>query len=398
MATSFSRTMRSLESRRLRPGWYLVALVVLAGWMVWMVSARVNVYASSSAARLEVSGTANRVAAQEGGRIVVLHVQLGRMVTEGEVLVALDTTVEQRHLDEELAHTASLEPRLEALRRQITAANEVRFSRARLNALTTRRGELGLRQAAVVARHQEKLGLISQQLSNVQVESRVEKMKTESEVVDSRLRLKGARVEVSRLLATRQYEDETELARIAELERQLADLEGQQKEAQSAVATARAQIERRNIRAPAAGKLGNIAPLQVGEVLKVGDVVATVIPSDDIHVVAEFAPSDAVGRILPRQTAWVRLSGFSWTQFGMLEAVVTDVASEPRDGTVRVELVIAVESARSIPIQHGLPGSVDVQVDRVSPWGLLMRSLGSAVGRPRPPPPTQGSSDVARAR
>ena len=150
------------------------------------------------------------------------------------------------------------------------------------------------------------------------------------------------------------------------------------------------------MRAPASGKLGNIAALQVGDVLKVGDVVATVIPSDDVHIVAEFAPSDALGRVLPGQDAWVRLAGFSWTQFGMLHAVVTHVASEPRDGTARVELLIAEESAPAIPIQHGLPGAVDVEVERVAPWVLLVRSMGAFVSRV-PVPEQAPRQDLSRA-
>ncbi len=389
--------MRSLESRSIRPLWLMGALAMLAGWTWWMVCAKVSVYASTTQARLEVNRMANRVAAQESGRIVTLRVQLGRAVTEGEVLLELDATVEQQRLEEGIAHLASLEPRMDALRRQIAAETEVRASRAHLNALATQRGAVTLEQAQAAATHEEELGAISDRLSENELLSRADKVKADSEVVDSRLKVKGAELEVVQLGATRQYDDKAALARIAELERQLADLGGEEQATRAAVETGRAQLERRKVCAPAAGKLGNIAPLQIGDVLKVGDVIATVIPSDDIHMVAEFAPSDAVGRVLPNQQAWVRLNGFSWTQFGMLEAVVTHVASEPRDGTVRVELLVSAGNARAIPIQHGLPGSVDVEVEQVSPWRMLVRSVGSVVGRPSAPGGGPSRLDVARA-
>src|SRR5689334_11368139 len=121
MASAFSRTMRSLESQGTRSTSFVVSLVVLSGWLVWMLVARVTVYASTSQARIEVSRIPNRVAAQESGRVVGLHVELGRVVSEGEVLVELDSVVEQRHLDEQLAHDAGLQPKIDAVRHQLAA-------------------------------------------------------------------------------------------------------------------------------------------------------------------------------------------------------------------------------------------------------------------------------------
>jgi multidrug resistance efflux pump len=394
MASTFSRTMRSLDDRRPRPLRLVCALVVLGAWAVWMGGARVNVYATTTQARLEVRHLPSRVSAPEGGRITALQVELGRSVTEGEVLVVLDTAVERRRLDEELARVANLEPKVEALRVQVTAANEVRRMRWRLNGLSTERAKLLRLEAETARARQEQLGVMNKNLSDNELLSRSDKVKADGELADSRLKVDSATLEISRLGATQQYDDKQELARIAELARQLAELGAERNASLAAVETVRAQIERRQVRAAATGKLGNIAALQIGDVLKAGDVIATVIPSDDVHVVAEFPPSD-VGRVLPGQRARVRLAGFSWAQYGMLDAVVTDVASEPRDGTVRAELVIEGGAVPVVPIQHGLPGSVDVEVDRASPWTLLLRTLGSSVTpSPKVPSPT---TPLARA-
>jgi membrane fusion protein (multidrug efflux system) len=34
------------------------------------------------------------------------------------------------------------------------------------------------------------------------------------------------------------------------------------------------------------------------------------------------------------------------------------------------------ESAPLIPLQHGMPGSLEIEVERVTPAGLVLRSLG----------------------
>jgi pyruvate-ferredoxin/flavodoxin oxidoreductase len=97
----------------------------------------------------------------------------------------------------------------------------------------------------------------------------------------------------------------------------------------------------------------------------------------------EFLPPAALGRIRPGQPARLRLQGFPWTQYGSIGAMVSDVASEVRDGRVRVELVIDPRAASPIPLQHGLPGTVEVEVERVSPATLTLRAAGQLVAAPR---------------
>lgn len=99
-----------------------------------------------------------------------------------------------------------------------------------------------------------------------------------------------------------------------------------------------------------------------------------------LQIIAEFPPAAALGKVRPGQPAILRLDGFRWAQYGTVSARVSHVAEEIRDGKVRVEL--AVNSARpaEIPYQHGLPGSVEVEVERVSPAVLILRSAGKLVG------------------
>ena len=47
-----------------------------------------------------------------------------------------------------------------------------------------------------------------------------------------------------------------------------------------------------------------------------------------------------------------------------------------RSGQVRVELTIDPDPASPIPLEHGLPGTIEVEVDRVSPAALALRAVG----------------------
>lgn len=381
MSASFFNTLRSLERERTVGPWVWSALLLVLGWASWVAFAQVDVYVSAQRARVEVSRSANRVSAQAEGRIAMLRCELGRVVTKGEVLAELDSGVERAQLEEAKIELAMLDKRLLALRAQITAEQERRSSRSRLDELATEQASLGVEQARVTVDHHRELARIARHLDEMQLSARVDALNADAELSGSQLKLSTAALEIQRMHAAHIYEDKSVLARVAELTRALADLEAEREVKRAACSTLEAIVERRKLTAPANGRLGNIASLQIGDVVKAGDVIATVIPNDDVRVVAEFRPDEAVGRVLPGQTARVRLHGFAWTEFGMMHAKVRHIASEPREGTVRVELALDASALPRIPLQHGLPGSVDVEVDHATPWALLLRSVGGMLVR-----------------
>ena len=83
--------------------------------------------------------------------------------------------------------------------------------------------------------------------------------------------------------------------------------------------------------------------------------------------------------------ARLRLDGFPWAQWGMVSARVRTVGAEAREGAVRVELALVGRGETRIPLEHGLPGSVEVEVERVSPAVLLLRAAGQLVSRDEAP-------------
>jgi membrane fusion protein (multidrug efflux system) len=105
-----------------------------------------------------------------------------------------------------------------------------------------------------------------------------------------------------------------------------------------------------------------------------------ILPGEKLHVIAEFLPTLAFGKLKPGQPARVKLNGFPWMQYGTVAAQVSRVAGDIRDGHVRVELALASPTNPRIPLQHGLPGSVEVEVEHISPAALLLRSVGRLAG------------------
>jgi hypothetical protein len=115
-----------------------------------------------------------------------------------------------------------------------------------------------------------------------------------------------------------------------------------------------------------------------------------------LKIMTDFLPPAALGRIQPGQPARLRLEGFPWAQYGAVAATVASVASEVRDGWVRVELAVRADAASPIPLQHGLPGTVEVEVDHVSPATLVLRTAGSLLTGPGTSQNCQGGRGADR--
>jgi hypothetical protein len=74
---------------------------------------------------------------------------------------------------------------------------------------------------------------------------------------------------------------------------------------------------------------------------------------------------------------------------------VTRVASETREQRVRVELAVQHGAASPIPLRHGMPGIAEIEVERVAPLALLVRSLGRTVsGEPVAAASSQQSAET----
>ena len=185
--------------------------------------------------------------------------------------------------------------------------------------------------------------------------------------------------DLRRLGAAQQVQAVKQRAAAGELRRQQASLRGELATHGATLDRLQADIDRQHLRAPISGSLAEVAPVRVGEVLAAGQRLASIVPAGEFRVVAEFDPATALGRVHAGQSAQVRLAGFPWAQYGSLDATVAQVAGELRDGQLRVELRLASTPPPGVPLRHGLPGSVEVSVDTVSPAVLMWRAAGQGL-------------------
>lgn len=368
--------MRALDADGMSPS--LLGLLLVAGlagvWSSWLVAARVPSYHLSVAARLEVERI-HPIASPVTGRVVSTAVSLGRDVQQGDVLLEVEAERERLETAAERTRLASVSAQISELQRQITAAQATlgELQRGARAALTESEQRLAAADAAArgVA---DKLSR-TDQLKGMGLVSAAEAEAVRTEAEARQADLQAARAAVERLGAEQQVAERELLGRVASLTRERLELEGLREAAASTVVQHETEAERRRIRAPVSGKLGEVNPIQIGAVIRDGERVASIIPEGDVRVVAEFSPP-SLGRVKPGQPARLRMDGFPWTQYGYLDAEVTSVATETRDQRVRVELTLRDSAGARIPLQHGMPGTVEIEVERVAPMVLLLRSLG----------------------
>jgi len=383
MANAFSRTQRSLAndtSGRALAVWALV-LVLLAAWLGWSLFTHVTVYEVSTSARLEVEHAAHAATALLPGRILSSSVQLGQRVKAGQVLVEFDARSERLRLAEEQTRLRAIPPQLQALQRQLADQEnaDARAGTAASSAVEQARARY--QEALAAANFADDNARRLTQLSTTGRVAQIDAMRAGTDAAKARAAAAALGFEVTRLSATGLGGAAEKRASLQSLRRELAALLGEQELVTATIARLQQDIEKHLIRAPVAGTIGEAPSLEAGAFVDEGGLIASIVPAGNMKVVAEFAPARVLGRVSPGQTARMRLDAFPWAQFGTLALEVEHVASEVRNGRIRVELAPHGNNDRRL-LQHGLPGTVEVAIERTTPALLALRAAGQMVTRP----------------
>ena len=358
--------------------------MVLALWCWWAASWEVTLHETSSSARVEVDSSSYALQASLPGRVIRNTLRVGAHVRRGDILVELDGTPQALELRELEVRIEGFAPELARLRAELAAEQRASVGERRVSDVTGAEARSRLQAAAAdaqfanaeLARVQalQASGLLSRRDLDKATMS-AEKLRADAAALESTL--EG----VPRLQGVRESE------RAARIERLRGSMEKMESDARTAAATAdrlRYEIELRRIRAPVDGVIGEINTLRAGSFVDEGTPVASVVADGELIVVAEFSAQRALGRIRAGQVGTLRLDAFPWTEFGTVKASVVRVGSEVHHGTVPVELTIEGATGFAGRLQHGMPGSLDLPIERVTPLALLLRSAGRAITRTQP--------------
>lgn len=397
MKLPFPRTMRWMQEERSPlplPALVLLGLVI-TGWVVWFSMGRLKVYALSQSARVEVDSLAHVVQPPVPGVIEENHLMLGKAVVKGDVLLVINHTAEKLQKEQEEAKLRGLKLQLETLQHEVQAERDALVAQMQAAGAAVRVAQARGQAARVVSEQAGREDTIIQELRTNALASTLEALKSASEARRQQGEALAASLEASRLAATGQTEVKDRGVRLARLEHQIAGLQAEAELTTASLARLQFEIERRTVRATISGLVADLSPSPAGSTLEAGQKLAVIVPEGANRIVARFLPGEAVGRVRAGQPAVVRLEAFPWTEYGVLEAHVAQVADEPQDGTIRAELTADLTPSL-IPVQHGMTGTVEVNLEEVAPYQLLLRAAGQLMAPPvRARPQLQSSPPSA---
>ncbi len=380
LVTPFSQTLRAQEaearSRRLAAAGGVLCVGLLLGWLGWFFFSELTLKAVSASARLEASIEPYPVVAQASGRISASWVVVGATVEAGQALVELDTRMLDLEIAEARVRRDSLAAQIDAARQELSVAKSA-LEQARFAATATR-GAAEARATAAAAAASFAEGEVPRmkklRVAGSASQTQLERAKSNAVSLRALATAESRESERAKWAEGRGLSDRA--AAVAVRESALVGMEGALEESKVILERLALDRERHVIQAPIAGQLGEVDPPRPGAQLRAGERVAVVVPAGNLKLIADFLPEVAVGRIRPGQQASMRLHGFPWLQYGVLRAEVTGVASEIRKGLLRVELSIDASQTSGIPLIHGLPGDVEIELEQISPASLMLRVAG----------------------
>jgi adhesin transport system membrane fusion protein len=186
----------------------------------------------------------------------------------------------------------------------------------------------------------------------------LEEVKQRLEEEDNRFR-RAAREELGQI--------ELDLARVREL-----------------LAQATNQAGRTEIRSPIDGVVKNLRYNTIGGVVRPGDPIMEIVPSQDNLVIeVKLNPVDR-GYVRVGQPATVKVSTYDFIRYGGLDGTVTQIAADTNtdvDGAPYYRVVVETDrphlgaAADGLPISPGMQATVDIKTGQRAMWEYFLRPV-----------------------
>ncbi|HYO65424.1 MAG TPA: hypothetical protein VEU33_05025 [Archangium sp.] len=249
---------------------WLLPVLLIAVWGLWFLQARVTVYERSVQARLELHREVYAIDAPVDGRVVGTQVELHRTVRAGDVLVELEHDEQARQVAEAEAVLQGLGPQLEAARAELEAEQLALVEQKGQGAAGVEEARARLLDAEAVARRAQKEAASFEQLWKRGVVSEMEWSRVRTELERSQAAEQAARATLLRVKSEGTMQSTDRRTRLASLRGEIARLESEERVARATLERLREELERRVVRAPAEGILGETSSVRVGAQLEAG--------------------------------------------------------------------------------------------------------------------------------
>ena len=319
---------------------------------------------------------------QEGGIVQKINVKQGDLVQSGQVLVNLSPTQFGADFESKKQQVLSLMAKEARLQAEVEGRELVftpDFSDMAKDYVAIERAEfynrkMRLRADTTVIENQLKNASseleIIKRLVDRGLEPQLERIRTEARVDEARGKLESLKRQAKTEASSELAKTAMELNPLRKALPALAD-----------------RVERTYVRAPMKGVVNRVLVTTLGGVIKPGEAVLELVPSDDVLVVeAQVRPQD-IGFVKIGQSANVKISAYDYSIFGSMSGQVTQISAdavsrEERGQTVyyyiaRIETQTSVMNSlgKKLPIIPGMQAQVDIITGNKTVLNYLLKPI-----------------------
>jgi hemolysin D len=351
------------------PAGRLVAATIIAIFcfaLAWAAFGKVDIVASASG-KVIASGGTKIVQPFETGIVVAINVRDGQRVSAGEVLIELDTRINESERNHAQADLTAAQ--LEIARLKAALASDTDPEAAFQPPRHAAQSQIDMQRAFLTkqtAEFRAKIDALDRQREQKQAEfdtiqANIAKLSTVMPIVQQRVDIRKASsdreytsrfqyLEIQQLLVEQQQELlvlrsrareasasvaallEAKAQAIAEYHRtqfgQLAEAERKAEGLAYDVAKFQQKINAQRLTAPIDGTVQQLAIHTVGGVVTPAQALLAIVPTDSRLEIEAMIPNRDVGFVRPKQRAEIKVDTFNFTRYGLLHGEILSVSQD----------------------------------------------------------------------
>ncbi len=381
MAIALADSKRALE-KQLSTKFDVVHLVLglfLFSLAFWAAIGKIDLYRTSVSGTLVNQQGALTLQSEVVSTIKHSALTLGMKVTKGQLLLQLDDTASQltlSKLNDELTANQQQQTLLKE-QRQLTQQKYELLEGSLQSQIAKIKAQLTQTQKMLDTQKSIQQGY--QTLIKTSAVAQMDVLRQDLEVVrtESVAKTQALEVQAKELQLPRNAREQD--LEISQINSRLSALEDQHEQLNRAISRAILEVKKYAITALTDGEVVQLASLTAGNLINIGDQIATIGNSTGWLIHSQFDAADAVGHIKDGQQARILVDGFPWRQYGSLNANVSHVAKIGMKSHVDVMLELQPNQHSQIPLTYGQPVTVEVQTEALSPIMLLLNATDRSI-------------------